>query len=182
MESSATWCSRSEVGPAPATTACSSAWAGDQGARSSAHRRSATPSIGLSFSAGVLDNEGVFLLRPSWLIDPYWALEGFAGLSPRGEKDIFLGGLGFVLRLAPGAVIGPYAGISTGALPTSGPKVRQLRRQERDPDGARRGRRGRDHVQEDDSTLRIDARKLSLFNENHASNGQEYSGGLAIFF
>ena len=48
--------------------------------------------VGLSFSAGILDNEGVFLLRPSWLIDPYWALEGFAGLSPRAEKDIYLGG------------------------------------------------------------------------------------------
>ena len=32
------------------------------------------------------------------------------------------------------------------------------------------------------SVLRIDARNWSLFNENHASNGQEYSGGLAIFF
>ena len=32
--------------------------------------------VGLSFSAGILDGEGVFLLRPSWIIDPYWALEG----------------------------------------------------------------------------------------------------------
>src|SRR5262249_58084841 len=38
-------------------------------------------SVGLSFSAGLLDGEGMFVLRPSWLIDPYWALEGFAGLS-----------------------------------------------------------------------------------------------------
>ena len=41
--------------------------------------------VGLSFSAGILDKEGVFVLRPSWLIDPYWALEGFGGLSPRAE-------------------------------------------------------------------------------------------------
>ena len=32
-----------------------------------------------------------------WLIDPYWAVEGFAGLSPRAEKDVFLGGLGGML-------------------------------------------------------------------------------------
>jgi hypothetical protein len=82
--------------------------------------------VGLSFSAGILDREGMFLLRPSWLIDPYWALEGFGGLSPRSEKDIFLSGLGFVLRL--------------------------------------------------------DARNWSLFNQNKSSLGQEYSGGLAIFF
>ena len=62
--------------------------------------------VGLSFSAGVLDGEGVYLLRPSWFIDPYWAVEGFAGLSPRSEKGVFLGGLGFVLRMAPGAVVG----------------------------------------------------------------------------
>ena len=31
-------------------------------------------------------------------------------------------------------------------------------------------------------TLRLDARNWSLFNQNHANNGQEYSGGLAIFF
>ena len=31
-------------------------------------------------------------------------------------------------------------------------------------------------------TLRIDARNWSLFDENKANNGQEYSGGLAIFF
>jgi len=58
--------------------------------------------VGLSFSAGILDKEGVFLFRPSWLIDPYWALEGFGGLSPRSDKDVFLSGLAFVLRLSPG--------------------------------------------------------------------------------
>jgi hypothetical protein len=31
-------------------------------------------------------------------------------------------------------------------------------------------------------TLRLDARNWSLFDENKANNGQEYSGGLAIFF
>ncbi len=83
--------------------------------------------VGLSFSAGLLESEGVFLLRPSWLIDPYWALEGFAGLSPRSEKDLFLGGLAFVLRLAPGAVIGPYASLGLGAAHIRA-EGRQLRR------------------------------------------------------
>jgi hypothetical protein len=31
-------------------------------------------------------------------------------------------------------------------------------------------------------TVRIDARTWSFFNQNHTSNGQEYSAGLAIFF
>ena len=67
----------------------SRAWAARSSARSSARRRSPYADVGLSFSAGILDREGVFLLRPSWLIDPYWALEGFGGLSPRvGEGHL----------------------------------------------------------------------------------------------
>jgi len=137
-------------------------------------------SVGLSFSAGVLDNEGVFLLRPSWLIDPYWALEGFAGLSPRADKDIFLGGLGFVLRLVPGAVICPYAGISTGAAHIR-PKVDNFVDKNETLMALGAGG-GFEITFKKQITLRLDARNWSLFNENHSSNGQEYSGGLAIFF
>ena len=31
-------------------------------------------------------------------------------------------------------------------------------------------------------TLRLDARNWTIFDENTSSNGQEYTGGLAIFF
>ena len=137
-------------------------------------------SVGLSFSAGLLDGEGMFLLRPSWLIDPYWALEGFAGLSPRAEKDIFLGGLGFVLRLVPGAVIGPYASLSTGAAHIR-PKVDNFVDKQETLMALSAGG-GLEITFKKQITLRLDARNWSLFNENHASNGQEYSGGLAIFF
>ncbi|HEU0036953.1 MAG TPA: SH3 domain-containing protein [Kofleriaceae bacterium] len=139
--------------------------------------------VGMSFSAGVLDLEGVFMLRPSWLIDPYWALEGFGGLSPRSDKDIFLGGLGFVLRLAPGAVIGPYANISVGAA--------YVRAKADNPVGAMTENQtlmalgaggGLEITFKKQITLRLDARNWTLFDQNEASNGQEYSGGLAIFF
>jgi SH3 domain-containing protein len=137
-------------------------------------------SVGLSFSAGVLDGEGMYLLRPSWLIDPYWAIEGFAGLSPRAEKDIFLGGLGFVLRLSPGSVIGPYASISTGAAHIR-PKVDNFVDKNETLMALGAGG-GFEITFKKQITLRLDARNWSLFNQNHASNGQEYSGGLAIFF
>jgi hypothetical protein len=136
--------------------------------------------VGLSFSAGILDNEGVYLLRPSWLIDPYWAVEGFAGLSPRSEKDIFLGGLGFVLRLVPGAVLGPYASIGLGAAHIR-PKVdNYIDRTETLMALGAGG--GFEITFKKQITVRLDARNWSLFNQNHANNGQEYSGGLAIFF
>jgi hypothetical protein len=136
--------------------------------------------VGLSFSAGVLDKEGVFMLRPSWLIDPYWAIEGFAGLSPRGDKDVFLGGLGFVLRMAPGAVIGPYVNLALGAA-----RIRPKADNYVDPNEtlmALGAGGGLEITFKKQITLRLDARNWSLFNQNHTSNGQEYSAGLAIFF
>lgn len=137
-------------------------------------------SVGISFSAGLLQNEGVFMLRPSWIIDPYWALEAFAGLSPRSEKDVYLGGLGFVLRMAPGAVIGPYANIGLGAAYISPKADNYVDKQETLMALGAGG--GLEITLKKQITVRLDARNWSLFNQNHANNGQEYTGGLAIFF
>jgi len=136
--------------------------------------------VGLAASAGILDGEGVFLLRPSWIVDPYWAIEGFAGLSPRSEKDVYLGGLAFVLRLAPGAVIGPYASLGLGAAHIS-PKADNYV-DPRETLMALGAGGGLEITLKKQITVRIDARNWTLFNENHSNNGQEYSGGLAIFF
>jgi len=136
--------------------------------------------VGLSFSAGILDKEGVFLFRPSWLIDPYWALEGFGGLSPRSDKDVYLSGLAFVLRLSPGSVIGPYASVGLGAAFIR-PKADNFVDKEETLMALGAGG-GIEITFKKQITLRIDARNWSLFNQNHSNNGQEYSGGLAIFF
>ena len=136
--------------------------------------------VGLSFSSGLLEGEGVYILRPSWIIDPYWALEGFAGLSPRSEKDIYLGGLAFVLRLAPGAVIGPYASIGLGVAHIA-PKADNYV-DPRENLMALGAGGGLEITMKKQITVRLDVRNWSLFNQNHANNGQEYTGGLAIFF
>ena len=136
--------------------------------------------VSLSFSAGLLDLEGVFILRPSWLIDPYWALEGFGGLSPRSEKDIYLAGLAFVLRLVPGAVIGPYASIGLGAAFIR-PKADNFV-DEKETVMALGAGGGFEITFKKQITLRLDARNWKLFDENKSSLGQEYTGGLAIFF
>jgi len=136
--------------------------------------------VGISFSAGILDKEGVFLLRPQWLIDSYWAIEGFGGLSPRGDKDVFLGGLGFLLRLSPGSVIGPYVDISLGAAHIR-PKADNYVDVEETLMALGAGG-GIEITFKKQITVRIDARNWTLFDENHSNNGQEYSGGLAIFF
>ncbi|MGE5184100.1 MAG: SH3 domain-containing protein [Acidobacteriota bacterium] len=136
--------------------------------------------VGLSASAGVLAGEGVYILRPSWLIDPYWGLEGFAGLSPQAQKDVYLGGLAFVLRMAPGAVIGPYASLGVGAAHIS-PKATNYV-DPRETLMALGAGGGFEITLKKQITVRLDARNWTLFNENHSSNGQEYTGGLAIFF
>ena len=136
--------------------------------------------IGLSFSAGTLQGEGMYLFRPSWIIDPYWALEGFAGLSPRSEKDIYLGGLAFVLRMAPGAVIGPYASVGLGAAHITPTATNYVDPKETVMALAAGG--GFEITFKKQITVRLDARNWTIFNQNHANNGQEYSGGLAVFF
>jgi hypothetical protein len=139
-----------------------------------------TANVGLSFSAGVLAGEGVFVLRPSWLIDPYWALEAFTGLSPRSETQLYLGGLAFVLRMAPGAVIGPYASVGLGAahiVPKSDNYIGQTGTLMALGAGG-----GFEITFKKQITLRLDGRNWTIFDENESTNYQEYSGGLAIFF
>ncbi|MEZ4359082.1 MAG: SH3 domain-containing protein [Kofleriaceae bacterium] len=136
--------------------------------------------VEISFSAGVLDLEGMFLLRPSWLLDSYLAIEGFAGISPRGDKDLFLGGLGFCVRLAPGAVIGPYAALGLGTAYVR-PKADNFVDKEEALMALAAGG-GVEITLKKQITVRLDARNWTLFDQDKAANGQEYSGGLAIFF
>lgn len=136
--------------------------------------------VGLSFSAGVFEREGVYLLRPSWLIDPHWALEAHAGLSPRSDTSVYLGGLAFVLRMVPGAVINPYATVALGAAHIV-PKADNFVDMEQTLMSLGAGG-GLEITFKKQITLRLDARNWTIFDENVSSNAQEYTGGLAIFF
>lgn len=136
--------------------------------------------VGLSFSAGLFDREGVYLLRPSWIIDPYWALEAHVGLSPRSDTSVYMGGLAFLLRMAPGAVISPYATVALGAAHVV-PKADNFVDMEETLMALGAGG-GLEITFKKQITLRLDARNWTVFDQNVSSNGQEYTGGLAIFF
>jgi len=136
--------------------------------------------VEISFSAGALDLEGLYLLRPAWIIDPYWSVEGFAGLSPRGQKDIFLGGVGWTLRLKPGSALCPYINAGPG-LAHVRPKADNFI-DEKETLFAVAAGGGFELTFKKQITVRVDFRNWTLFDANQASNGQEYSGGLAIFF
>jgi hypothetical protein len=134
----------------------------------------------MSFSVGLFDAEGLFLLRPAWLVDKYFAVEVFAGLSPRQQKDIFMGGVGWTLRLMPGAVLGPYVNAGVGAA-----HIRPKADNFTDPTEtlmAVAAGGGFELTFKKQITLRLDFRNWTLFDPDQAANGQEYTGGLAIFF
>jgi hypothetical protein len=136
--------------------------------------------VELSFSAGVLDGEGAFLLRPGWVADRYFALEAFLGLSPRQDDDLYLFGAGWTLRLVPGAPIGPFVNAGIGAAHLR-PKVDNFTEEPVTLVAMSAGG-GFEITFKKQITLRLDFRNWTIFDPDQASNAQEYTGGLAIFF
>lgn len=136
--------------------------------------------VELSFSAGTLGGEGLFLFRPAWIVDPMFAIEAFLGESPRAQETLLLGGLGWTLRLAPGGPVGPYVHAGVGAGHFS-PKEDAFTLEPRTLMVLAAGG-GLEITLKKRITLRADFRNWTFFDENEAANAQEYSGGLAIFF
>jgi uncharacterized protein YraI len=136
--------------------------------------------VEVSFSAGVLGTEGLYLLRPAWLIDEHFAIEGFMGLNARAQQDVFLGGVGWTLRMMPGATLGPYVHGGVGAAYVR-PKVDNFADDEELLMALSAGG-GLELTLKKQITLRLDFRNWTLFDQNQSSNAQEYTSGLAIFF
>lgn len=136
--------------------------------------------VEVSFSAGLLGREGLFLLRPAWLIDEYFALEAFGGSSPRAQLDLYLAGLGWTLRMVPGAAVGPYVHAGVG-VSHQAPKADNFTDEEQTLMAVVAGG-GFEITFKKQITLRLDFRNWTLFDPDQARNAQEYTGGLAIFF
>jgi opacity protein-like surface antigen len=136
--------------------------------------------VEISFSAGLLDGEGAFILRPAWLLEPHFALEAFAGLSPRQDEDLFLAGLGWTLRLIPGAAVGPFLHVGVGGAHLR-PKADNFTKDNQNVFAVEAGG-GFEITFKKQITVRLDFRNWTIFDPNQASNGEELTGGLAIFF
>ena len=136
--------------------------------------------VELAFSAGVLGNDGLFLFRPAWLVDPYFALEGFVGESPAAQEQILLGGLGWTLRLMPGSTFGPHLHAGMGVehrIPKADAFALKVRTRMAICAGA-----GFEITLRKRITVRADYRHWAFFDENTGENSEEFTGGLAIFF
>jgi hypothetical protein len=136
--------------------------------------------VEISFSAGALDREGVFILRPAYLIDRHFALEGFFGLSPRAQQDIFLYGAGWTFRLWPGSALGPHVHAGFGGATKRGKADAALAEDESLFALTVGG--GFELTFKKQITVRLDYRNWTIFDPDESTNVQEYSGGLAIFF
>jgi hypothetical protein len=136
--------------------------------------------VELAFSAGVLGGDGLFLFRPAWLIDPSFALEGFLGESPAAQEQVLLGGLGWTLRLLPGATVGPHLHAGVGVEHRI-PKADAFALKERTRMAMAAGA-GLEITLRKRITLRGDYRHWVFFDQNQGENAEEVSGGLAIFF
>ncbi len=136
--------------------------------------------VEISFSAGALDNEGVFLLRPAWLVEKHWAIEGFVGLSPRAQQDAFLFGAGWTFRLMPGTALGPHVHAGVGGAHFR-PKADNFAAEPETLFALTVGG-GFELTFKKQITVRLDFRNWTIFDPDVSTNAQEYSGGLAIFF
>jgi hypothetical protein len=136
--------------------------------------------VELAFSAGMLGGDGLFLFRPAWLIDPYFALEGFIGESPGPQAQLLLAGLGWTLRLVPGATVGPYLHASLG-IDHEEPKADAFALKAKTRMALNAGG-GLEITLQKRITIRGDYRHWLFFDENEAREAEEVTGGLAIFF
>lgn len=136
--------------------------------------------VGLSFCAGLLGGEGMVLFRPSLLLAPHLALEGFVGETVGEQADVFHYGATTNLTLWPSAPVTPFFALGGGGA---------------------KARKKADQFAIDTShflsaqvggglllafkkrlTVRFDFRNYVIFDANYARDLQEYSGGLAVYF
>jgi hypothetical protein len=136
--------------------------------------------ISLTFSAGLLGGDGMFLFRPSVMLEPHVTLEGFVGESVGNQLDVFYYGGGFNAFVWPQSPVTPFLSAAGG-----GAKGRK----KADQFTINAGHYGMVNVGgglmvalKKRVTLRGDARHYVVFDPNHTQRLQEYSGALSIAF
>jgi hypothetical protein len=136
--------------------------------------------IGLTFSAGVLGGDGMFLFRPAWVLEPHVVLEGFVGETVGDQVDVVYYGGGVNAFLWPTSPVTPFLA-GAGGRAQGRPKADQF--------AIRAGNYAIINVGggliialKKRLTIRGDARHYVLFDANHTQRIQEYSGALSVHF
>lgn len=136
--------------------------------------------IGLTFSAGVLGGDGMFLFRPALVLEPHVVLEGFVGETVGDQVDVIYYGGGVNVFLWPTSPVTPFAAAAGG---------RADGRRKADQFAIREGTFSMINVGggliialKKRLTIRGDVRHYVIFNADHTQRIQEFSGALSVHF
>jgi uncharacterized protein YgiM (DUF1202 family) len=134
----------------------------------------------LCVSLGVLGGSGWMAVRPSWLLDPTFAIEGTLGGAVGGDGRLFTGTVGGLVNIFPSSVIVPFVAVGGGAVRSDANADAFLmetgfRYAMYGGGGLRFGFRSR-------LIVRVDVRVHSFFDANQYTAEEEISGGISAFF
>jgi hypothetical protein len=136
--------------------------------------------FGLTFSAGLLGGDGMFLFRPAVVLEPHVSVEGFVGETVGNQLDVLYYGGGFNAFLWPASPVTPFLAAAAGGA---------RGRKKADQFTINAGHYSMVNVGggllvafKKRVTLRGDVRQYVVFDPNHTQRLQEYSGALAIHF
>ncbi|MDX2019201.1 MAG: SH3 domain-containing protein [Deltaproteobacteria bacterium] len=145
--------------------------------------------VGLSFSAGVLGGEGMVMFRPSVLLAPHLALEGFVGETVGEQLDVLYYGMAANLFVWPSSPVTPFFSLGGGGTWGRTTLDQFAVQSQAESVRARQGQLSLAQVGggllisfKKRITLRFDFRDHLVFDPNKTQELKEYSGGLAIFF
>ncbi len=134
----------------------------------------------LTFSAGLIGGDSMFLFRPAVVLEPHVTLEGFVGESVGNQLDVIYYGGGFNAFVWPQSPVTPFVGAAGGAA---------RGRKKADQFTITAGHYSMVNVGgglmialKKRVTLRGEARHYVVFDPNHTQRLQEYSGALSIAF
>jgi hypothetical protein len=136
--------------------------------------------LGLTFSAGLLGGDGLFMFRPGTLLAPHLTLEGFLGESVGDQADVRFVGGGFNSNFFPSSPVTPFAAVAAGAA-LGHKKADQFTIKTGDYAMVNVGG-GLLVALKKRLTLRGDVRHYVIFNANHTQRLQEFSGALCVYF
>jgi hypothetical protein len=137
--------------------------------------------LGLTFSAGVLGGDGMFLFRPAWLLAPHVSLEGMVGETVGNQVDVIYAGGGFNAYLFAASPVTPFVAAAAGGA-FGRKKADQFATVQTGNYSMLNVGGGLIVALKKRLTLRGDVRHYVIFDANHTQRIQEYSGALAVFF
>ncbi|HVZ71040.1 MAG TPA: SH3 domain-containing protein [Polyangia bacterium] len=136
--------------------------------------------VGFAFSAGILGGDGMFMFRPSVLLAPHLAAEGFVGETVGDQVDVRYVGAGLNSNFFPSSPVTPFAGFAAGGA---------LGRKKADQFSVKTADYWTMNVGggllitlKKRLTIRGDVRHYVIFDANHIQRIEEYSGALCVYF